>query len=141
MKRQDILVSDLMTSMVTTITERMTVHEARAEMEKGDIRHLPVVDQENRVVGILSDRDLIRSMEGPLETAMLVKEVMTQDVLTVRPESQPCEATALMLDHKIGAVPVVSGDMRLVGLVTETDFLRIAHRALGGDHLISPESP
>jgi len=130
MKPQEISVADLMSTMVITIGERAPIAEAVERMHADDIRHLPVVDDGGRIVGILSDRDLRGA--DPAES---VAQRMTEDPLTVQPETLAYEATALMLDRKVGALPVTDRSGRVVGVITETDFLRVAHRALGGDRL------
>ena len=104
------------------------------------IRHLPVLDGE-RLVGIVSDRDLKRAMASPatsLETHelrylldhVLVREIMTGGVITVRPTAPIEEAARLMVLEKIGALPVTEGE-RLIGILTETDLLRLFVRAMG----------
>ena len=114
---------------------RSVVKQAYAQMQLADIRHLPVVDEDDRVVGILSNRDVLGALGESKGLGVLVNQIMTRDVYFVHPETRGCEATALMLDHKIGSLPVVDRERRLVGILTETDILRIAHRVLGGDAL------
>jgi len=134
MRYQDLTVGEVMASDPVTLRETDTIGEADAQMHLADIRHLPVVDRAHELVGIVSDRDIFRGLSrgGDLR----VSEVMSAEVLTVRPETPACEATLLMLEHKIGALPVLeAGGRRLAGMVTETDFVRIAHVVLGGDRL------
>ena len=129
MTHANLRVADIMTTEAITVEETTTMHQAEQTMREADIRHLPVVDREGHLIGILSDRDVLRATEKSHE----VSEFMTEDVLTVRPETRACEATAVMLDRKIGALPVVDPEMHVLGVVTETDFLRVAHNLLGGD--------
>jgi CBS domain-containing protein len=102
-------------------------------MSLGRIRHLPVLD-EGRVVGVVSQRDLFRSAlavalgygeraQKTLLKTLPVKEVMSEPAITIAPDATIQEATRLMLEHKIGCLPVVEGHT-LVGIVTETDLLR-----------------
>jgi CBS domain-containing protein len=139
MRRESITVSDLMSPMPTTIRATRTAEEALEEMRSADVRHLPVVDGALRLVGILSDRDVLRMAGRPEAKEQLVRDVMTEDVAVVSPDSRAYEASALMLDRKVGALPVVGADGRLSGIVTETDFLRVAHRALGGDRMATDD--
>jgi CBS domain-containing protein len=97
------------------------------------LRHLPVLD-EMRVVGVVSQRDLFRSAlavalgygeraQKTLLRTIRVKEVMSEPVITVSPEATVKEAARLMVEHKIGCLPVLQGHT-LVGIVTEADILR-----------------
>ena len=91
-------------------------------MNHGRIRHMPVVE-DGRVVGIISQRDLFRSATSAVIKTIKVKEVMTEKVLTISPEASIQDAARLMIDNRIGCLPVVEAD-RLIGLVTKTDILR-----------------
>jgi CBS domain-containing protein len=128
-------VADIMTKRIITAAKSEMVNHAERRMLESDIRHLPVVDGEGHLIGILSDRDVLRAFEMSRDKAVPISDVMTEDVLTVRPETRACEATQLMLDRRIGALPVVDQEMHVVGVVTETDFLRLAHNVLGGDSI------
>jgi acetoin utilization protein AcuB len=101
----------------------------------GRIRHLPVVDEENRVVGILTQRDLFRasissvlgfdrSKEHEWLGKVKVRDVMTKDVLMIDAEAGVSEAVEKFVTDKIGCLPVVDQQGKLVGLLTETDCLR-----------------
>ncbi|MBL0215300.1 MAG: CBS domain-containing protein [Myxococcales bacterium] len=128
MKAYDLKVADLMSTALLTVKASESVTDAHAEMELGLIRHLLVVDDRGKLVGVLSDRDLLSASKRHRKVA----ELMSRDVITVRPESPASEAAALMLDHRISSVPVVDGHGTLVGLVTQTDYLDLARRALLG---------
>lgn len=104
------------------------------------LRHLPVVEGE-RLVGIITDRDLRTVLPSPatsfsageihfLLDRLTVDQVMTRRVLTVAPEEPLAEAVRQMLEHKIGALPVVEHG-RLVGIITEIDVLRAFASVLG----------
>jgi CBS domain-containing protein len=127
MKARDLTVSDLMTTQLITVNASEPIKEARAEMEIGVVRHLPVVDDRGRLVGVVSDRDLIASKRG-----MKIADVMTRAVVTTRPDAPAAEAATVMLDEKISSVLVVNEDDLLVGMVTQTDYLELARRALLG---------
>lgn len=127
MKPYELRVSDLMSTALITVEADEPVGEARADMELGSIRHLPVLDH-GKLVGIVSDRDLIRSRKRPTR----VREVMSRDLVTTRPQSPAHTAASLMLDHRIGSVPVVDDNGALVGMVTLTDYVEVARRALLG---------
>jgi len=125
-------IEELMTTGVIALKESDTVGKAEAQMRAADIRHLPVVDAGHHVVGIVSDRDLARLLGSSRGKQKRIGEIMTREVLTVRPEMPAHRAAEIMLDRKIGALPVVGDDGVMIGIVTETDFLGVAHKALHG---------
>ena len=126
-------VADIMTSPPICVRRRTRASTAIARMRRADVRHLAVVDGGQRLLGILSDRDLLRV---PDAARLTVGKLMTIEVLTVRPETHAHEASGMLLDRKIGALPVVDDDGRVLGMVTETDYLRVAHGALRGGLLL-----
>jgi CBS domain-containing membrane protein len=130
MKPYDLKVADLMSTAVISVRAAEPVTEAHAEMQVGVIRHLPVVDDRGRLVGVLSDRDLLRAAR--VHRPQKVSDVMTRDVMTVRPEEAAHRAASRMLDHKISSLLVVDETETLVGVVTMTDYLELARRALLG---------
>lgn len=127
-------VRDLMTTDVVTVGRNDELTLADDIMKMKRVRHLPVLE-EGRLVGILTQRDLF---QAALSTAMgfgekarkeflktvRVKEVMTDQVLTIDPAADVKEAARQMLDHKVGCLPVVEKG-KLVGLLSETDLLRV----------------
>jgi CBS domain-containing membrane protein len=130
MKRNELRVSDLMTTALITVTASEPVTAAHAEMQVGVVRHLPVVDERHRLVGVLSDRDVLRALGH--RPAKRIADVMTRDVISVRPETHASEAAALMLELKISSVLVVDDASTLIGMVTQTDYLDLARRSLLG---------
>lgn len=124
----EVTVAEIMTPSPFVIGAADRVGQALRQMQLGSFRHLPVVDEENRVVGIVSQRDLLTAETGSVS----VGSVMCADVKAVRPETAAHEAAYVLLRHKIGCVPVLDDDGVLVGIVTETDFLHVAYTALGG---------
>lgn len=134
------LVRDLMQTEVATLKVNDSLGLADDIMQLGRIRHLPVVSAENKVMGIVSQRDLFRAavssvlrMRKATEREWLgqipVREVMTAHVATVPPTATARQAVELMLEKRIGCLPVVENGV-LVGLVSETDFLRLLARML-----------
>jgi CBS domain-containing protein len=126
-------VSDLMTTAVITMNPDDSLDAADTEMKLAGIRHIPVVDDRNHLVGLLSDRDILREFHRRGGKKLPVREIMTRSLHTIREGAPAHEAARIMLKHKISSVPVTGGDQQLVGMVTETDFLRVAYEALGGD--------
>jgi CBS domain-containing membrane protein len=121
-------VSQIMIKSVKAIQPDTPVEAARDQMSAEDIRHLPVVDTDGRLVGMLSDRDLLRARASD-PSPRLVSEIMAKHVHTIAPEALASEAAHAMLDFKIDAVAVVAKG-QLVGIVTTTDFLSLACRLL-----------
>jgi acetoin utilization protein AcuB len=127
-------VRDLMSRMPITGSPESSVLEARALMAKERIRHLLVTDSNGELLGIVTDRDIRLALPSPATTLSIwemngllaklsVGDVMTKTLITVGPDRDAREAAWLMVEHKIGALPVLK-DGRPVGIVTETDFLR-----------------
>ena len=135
-----IRVKDCMSRSAATIHSDALVRGAIDMMKKRRIRHLPVVDRENHLVGIVTDRDLRQVVFDPvveerlgelakLLGTMTVRDVMTWGVVTVTPDSDIRHAARLMREQRIGSLPVVDGD-RVVGMLTETDVLRVFQNVL-----------
>lgn len=119
-----------MTTALVTVKVGNAISHADAEMRLASIRHLPVVDDRHRLVGILSNRDLLGAMVKKRENTLHVADIMTRDVKTIPANAPARKAAALMLEHKIGCLPVLGEEGQLVGLITETDFLRLAYELL-----------
>ena len=129
----DLTVRDIMTRDPIILGRNDTLDLAEDIMNLRRIRHMPVVD-EGSIVGIVSQRDLFRSalvtalgFGRKTQTAVIktikIKEIVTEHVITISPDVSVKEAARVMIDKKIGCLPVVDGE-NLVGLLTETDILR-----------------
>lgn len=127
------LVQDLMTKDPLTVPLETPITEARRMMEERRIRHLLVTDG-RRLAGIVTDRDIRLNLPSPatslsvweinyLVARLSVDSVMTRRVITVDPRRDAAAAGRIMLEHKIGALPVIDAGT-MVGIVTETDILR-----------------
>jgi CBS domain-containing protein/gamma-glutamylcysteine synthetase len=119
-------VAQLMTTDLFTVRPDDLVDLAASVMGWRHIRHVPVEDDEGRLVGLISHRDLLRLLAQGLltrsEKAVTVKEIMKRDLVTVAPETPTLEALAIMRRRQVGCLPVVENE-RLVGIVTAYDFL------------------
>lgn len=133
-------IKEWMTKLPVTVSPTTPVSEARELMQRKRIRHLLVMEGE-RLVGIITDRDIRLNLPSPatslsvwevnyLLAKLTVGEVMTKGVITIGPERRVAEAVRLLLEHKIGALPVIEGE-RVVGIITETDLLRAFAQVLG----------
>jgi CBS domain-containing protein len=138
MSAYDLSVAELMTTAVITLSEKETITHADAEMKWAGIRHLPVTDRHGHLVGIVSNRDVLRALGESGGAPVPVHEIMTRDVLTVRPDTWAREAVDLMLEYKIDSLPVISDEGALIGIITATDFLEVAARVLGGERIVDP---
>ncbi len=136
-----IRVRDWMTASPVTATPGQSLRTAIELMKSGGFRRLPVVER-GRMVGIVTERDLRvasglpRIPHGPLDEHYLldhvtVGEIMSREILTVSPETALASAARLMLEHRIGGIPVVEDDA-LVGIITESDLLRCFLNLLEG---------
>jgi acetoin utilization protein AcuB len=120
---------DLMTPKVVTIKPTASVRLALKMLAELDVRHLPVVDEAQELVGMISERDLLRLRRSQEVLNQPVSDVMSADVLVVTPVTGVEEIIELMTEHRIGALPVVDNDSQLVGIVSYVDVLRAAGRA------------
>ncbi len=134
-------VRDHMTAKVFTIRVDKKLLAVDEIMGWAHIRHVPVVDAQGKVVGLVSQRDVLRSTLSDLASTPVdrrsqlgrvnLADVMRREVLTVGPDESVQTAARLMRKHKYGCLPVVEGD-RLAGIITEHDLLAVVER-LGPD--------
>ncbi|HVY49865.1 MAG TPA: CBS domain-containing protein [Minicystis sp.] len=129
------IASDIMTPNPVALAATSTVRQAVRLLETLEVRHLPVVDEEGTLVGMVSDRDL-RGLTlpafsegehvGQVRTALdaSIADIMTGGVVSADVETDVEEIVSLMLENRIGAVPIVDGDGALVGIVSYVDVLR-----------------
>ncbi len=142
MKFKEVKVKEVMVKEVATLDVNDELSLANDIMRLGRIRHLPVVDGA-RLVGIVSERDLFRSSlahalgyggQTPREVMknLHIKDIMVREMVTISPELDLQQAVKMMVDNKIGCLPVVDHD-RLVGLITETDIMLQCLKDCGGE--------
>ncbi len=136
------LVGDVMTSNPVKISEDMPVPAALVLMHEKKIRSLPVVDSHDRLLGIVTEKDLLYVSPSPATSLNIweikellgkvrVEGIMVRKVITVTEDTPIEEAARLMADDKIGSLPVLR-DKTLVGIVTKTDLFNIFLAVLGG---------
>lgn len=127
-------VLDLMTAPVITAAPTLSLPDAAHLMRSRGIRRLPVLDGVT-LVGIVTDRDVREAMPSRVSSlspweattrlaAVTVADVMRRSVLTTRPDADARDAAHTMLTHRVGALPVVDDQGRVVGVVTVSDVLR-----------------
>lgn len=133
-------IHELMSTDLVTLTEDETLAHAKRCMERGRLRHLPVL-RGRSLVGLVTHRDLLAASFSVLAEVdsqeqrrvfmqVLVSEIMHRDLKTVDRETPIAEAAKILLRNKFGCLPVVGENMELLGLVTEADFLRLTVRLL-----------
>ena len=136
-------VQNYMTDSVYTIKPTDTLHDVKQLMEAAQIRHAPVVNSDGRFCGLVTHRDLLKhtisqladideQTKTEIDQAILVKDIMQEDVICAAPDLSIIEAGKLLLDLKYGCLPVVVGDI-LVGILTEADFIKIALSLLSSE--------
>ena len=135
----DMLVEDAMTSSVVTLAPEQTLRDAINLLRSNRIRHLPVVEA-TKLVGIVTDRDVKRATPSVLSgvareeydnalLAIRVAQFMTREPITVTRKSGLKAAVEILIERKVGALPVVD-DGHLVGILSELDILRVAYDLL-----------
>ena len=140
MSNLEMTVADIMSTDVITLIEDETLAHAKRCMDRGRIRHLPVL-RDRKLVGLVTHRALLAAAFSifaevvPVEQRRIfvtvpVAEAMHRDVITVRPDEPVADAARTLLDNKWGCLPVVDDSGDLVGIVTEADFLRLTVRML-----------
>lgn len=112
----EIYASDLMSTLVQGISPGISIASARRKMSKLGLRHLLVLDPQQRLVGILSDRDFAQ------RKGRTVADIMTSELLTITPDTPISPAVTALLNHHISCLPVVQ-DGKVVGIMTTTDLL------------------
>lgn len=135
-------VRDRMSSPATTVTPDTPFQEALRLMREHKFRRLPVVNAEQKLVGIVSERDLLHAAPSPatslsvwemnyLLSKLKVEQLMAACVVMVSPDTPLEEAARLMVEHKIGGLPVVDAQRHVVGVITETDIFKAFVEMLG----------
>ncbi len=134
------IVRNYMTTMVSTLDEEARLLDAALLIRRTGKRHVPVVNSQGRVMGIITDRDVSRlapSLLRPINPeeynavfeATPITRAMTRNPITISPEAPMREAVSLLFTKKVGALPVVEND-KLVGIVTVSDALGLLYELL-----------
>lgn len=131
-------------------TDLYTVHEdelvdlVASIMDWEKVRHIPVENDAHQLVGLVSYRAMLRLVADTKKRTSTepipVADLMQRDPICVTPDTPTLDAIALMREHKTSCLPVVNADKKLVGIVTEHDYMRIAGRLLE-EHLRAPNHP
>lgn len=136
------LVRERMTRNPVTVSEDASMHDALRLMRERKVRRLPVLDKAGKMVGIVSEKDLLYASPSPATTLSVfevnylvaqikVSQLMSKKIITVGEDTPLEEAARIMVDNKIGGLPVVDKVGNLVGIITETDLFKIFLELLG----------
>lgn len=129
-----ITVSEVMSTQVTTLDVSASIAMAKEIMKEEDIRHIPIVNEQQYPIGIITQRDILKAQSSKLphdkaedidESQVSVSDIMTQKVAYTYPE-EPLRSAGLKIQkHRFGCLPVMQND-QLVGIITDTDFVGVA---------------
>ncbi len=136
-------VRDHMTTPAVVVTADMPFQEALKMMQEKRFRRLPVVDKKGKLIGIAAERDLLYASPSPATTLSVwemsyllskikVRELMTKEVITTTPDTTIENAAHLMVEKGVGGLPVVDGDNKPIGIITETDIFKTLVEMFGG---------
>ena len=130
--------SEIMTAPVITVSEDAAFHEVAEKIQKNKIRHLPVVDQDNKLVGLMTERGLYKIQsprwledgtwyyDAEMLDNFILKDVMIHNLFTMSPDNSVSEAILKMVDKKYGCILVADKDRKLCGIVSYVDLLKLA---------------
>ncbi|MDR2662616.1 MAG: CBS and ACT domain-containing protein [Treponema sp.] len=138
------IISRVMTKNPVYVHPDASVTETRSLMDKENVGHLPVLDKNNTLVGVITREDLIKASPSEattldmyeisyLLTKMKVSEIMVKKVITVDENEVVEEAARIMADKDVGCLPVMRGSL-LVGIITDTDLFHVFVNAFGARH-------
>jgi CBS-domain-containing membrane protein len=113
-----------MTARPITIPVDTDFKDAMGIMQKHRIRRLPVVDASGALAGIVAERDLVAAADRYLNSPVDVARIMTRQVFTIDEDAPVVNAAAMLIEHKIGGLPVIDASGLLLGIITETDLLK-----------------
>jgi len=136
------LVKDRMSRRPIVCSPDLPVGEALDQMKREHIRRMPIVDKHGHLVGIVSEKDLLHASPSPatslsvweityLMSKIKVSDVMTKKVITIAEDTPLEDAARIMVDNKIGGLPVVNADNAVIGIITETDIFKTFLEVLG----------
>ena len=118
-------VADVMTSKVVTLSPHHSFSEAANLMNDRYFRHCVVVDAQGKIVGVISDRDILRALaRNPNARSKSLDQIMTRNPITVRRDTPIAEAVSKIVSKRINCLPVIDEDGGVCGIITSTDLLK-----------------
>lgn len=141
------LVKDQMTTPAITLTPDAPFQEGLRLMRERKIRRIPIVDKDQKLVGIVSERDLLHAEPSPATSLSVwemnyllwklkLGDVMTKQVIAVTPSTTLQDAASLMIKHKIGGLPVIDTNEHVIGVITETDIFKALVALLTAEQMV-----
>ena len=124
-------IESLMIENPITVSDRTSVQEAIHVMEENDIRHLPVVNRSQSLVGWVTLGDMKQGLLPAVVTGLSVEDLMVREPITIDPHADVETAARIIFEKKIGGMPVVNGDDRVIGVITVTDILGAFIKIMG----------
>lgn len=148
--KQMISIEEFMTSEPYTLREADSINDAWEIMIGKHIRHIPVTDEDDHVLGLVTQRDVLAATEPgaiyeaktashEVKSDLNLSDIMVRDVRVIRKDESLRQAALYLQSHKYGCLPVVSGD-QLVGIITDSDFIDIAINLLEQAELTEEEA-
>lgn len=122
---------DIMTIDLKVLGPDDSVQDAQNLLKKYQIHHIPILNSDNILAGIISDRDTIRVSPG-----VRISEIMTKEILTCLEGTRIQEISKIMLHEKISAIPIINADYKLTGIITSSDILNFMTRVISINQLI-----
>lgn len=141
------LVKDQMTTPAITLTPDASFQEALKLMRERQIRRIPIVNEYGKLVGIVSERDLLHAEPSPATSLSIwemnyllwklkVGDLMCKKVIAVTPQTALQDAAALLIKHKIGGLPVIDTEQKVIGVITETDIFKAFVALLTAEQMV-----
>jgi len=131
-----ITISEVMTPDPYTLDRYQSMADARKLMREKKIRHIPIVDADDKLVGLVSHRNLVANAVpyqdfanehelAEIESGILLEDIMTKNVVSITPDYEVSKAAEIVHRNKFGCLPVVDKDNRVIGIITDHDFVAI----------------
>lgn len=138
------IIENMMSRKPVTAVPDMTIVEASQIMKREKVHRLPVLDKDKKLVGVVSEKDILRAMPSPASTLseyemgfllnkLTVKKIMTKDPITITKDMIVEDAARLMVDQDLSCLPVLDGG-KLVGIVSKSDLFKILLELFGTRH-------
>lgn len=121
-RKKIVYAQDLMSSPVFTLLEEMPIEVAQRVFKEHKYRHIPILSHSGKLVGVVSDRDFIGLSVSTLKNSISTR--MVTNILVAEPQAEIREIAQIMMNNKIGCIPIIDRSAKLVGIITHSDILR-----------------